>query len=191
MVHIQACKSVNCIQKSRYGCRRKRVLGITGKNSLVKFHKPPNRSQVGARFKCLEHILFPQCVPFPAGWILFLWLVNQPSLTYLPKIRPYEGLINHWFPFIRPYSTLFLGVGVTLGGGGIGWSARISGWLNLLSSHFHWEVISRKSPWGWRRSFKRFYAGMHPCGPLPYVQVGWDPRFEKNPVEDLGPPKTA
>ena len=27
------------------------------------------------------------------------WLVNVPS----PEIRPYKGLINQWFPLIRPY----------------------------------------------------------------------------------------
>ena len=35
--------------------------------------------------------------------LVVLWLVNLPPSSVAPReIRFYEGLINHWFPFVRP-----------------------------------------------------------------------------------------
>ena len=55
----------------------------------------------------------------PLGlWDLsFAQVIHQPRTLPPPETRPYSGLINHWFPLIRPYQTL-ISAGGTLGGGG-------------------------------------------------------------------------
>ena len=55
-----------------------------------------------------------------------------------PEIRPYSGLIDRWFPFIRPYSILISG-GSTLGG--VGWPAMTIGiWNQKTSEALTWRA---------------------------------------------------
>ena len=53
----------------------------------------------------------------------WLWLVNPPNISTRPEIRPYQVLINHWFPLTRPkLRPLFLGRARKRG---VGWLAII------------------------------------------------------------------
>ena len=42
---------------------------------------------------------FSICESTQTGWSTY-------PLRYPPEITPYEGLINHWFPLVRPWQTL-------------------------------------------------------------------------------------
>ena len=45
-------------------------------------------------------------------------MASQPTTPKVPplEMKPYEGLINHWFPLIRPYQTLISWGGYGRGG---------------------------------------------------------------------------